>query len=64
MDETLKILAKLLAEEEQRIKDDMAQGRAEEYAQYMHACGIVRGFQIAQGLIGTLIQNIQEDDDE
>ena len=36
MDETLKILAKQLAEEEQRIKDDMAQGRAEEYAQYMH----------------------------
>ena len=64
MDEPLKILAKQLAEEEQRIKDDMAQGRAEEYAQYMHACGIVRGFQIAQGLIGTLIQNIQEDDDE
>ena len=64
MDETLKILAKQLAEEEQRIKDDVAQGRAEEYAQYMHACGIVRGFQIAQGLIGTLIQNIQEDDDE
>jgi|TARA_R100000149_G_scaffold52607_1_gene22529 hypothetical protein len=64
MDETLKILAKQLAEEEQRIKDDMAQGRAEEYAQYMHACGIIRGFQIAQGLIGTLIQNIQEDDDE
>lgn len=64
MDETLKILAKQLAEEEQRIKDDMAQGRAEEYAQYMHACGIVRGFQIAQGLIGTLIENIQEDDDE
>jgi hypothetical protein len=64
MDETLKILAKQLAEEEQRIKDDMAQGRAEEYAQYMHACGIIRGFQIAQGLIGTLIQNLQEDDDE
>ena len=63
MDE-LKVLATQLAEEEQRIKDDMAQGRAEEYAQYMHACGIVRGFQIAQGLIGTLIQNIQEDDDE
>ena len=64
MDETLKILAKQLAEDEQRVKDDMAQGRAEEYAQYMHACGIIRGFQIAQGLIGTLIQNIQEDDDE
>ena len=63
MDE-LKVLATQLAEEEQRIKDDMAQGRAEEYAQYMHACGIIRGFQIAQGLIGTLIQNIQEDDDE
>ena len=31
MDETLKVLASQLGEEEQRIKDDMAQGRAEEY---------------------------------
>ncbi|QDP55817.1 MAG: hypothetical protein Tp1100SUR639781_30 [Prokaryotic dsDNA virus sp.] len=62
MDE-LMTLAKQLGEEEQRIKDDMAQGRAEEYAQYMHACGIIRGFQIAQGHVASLIRNREEDDE-
>tara|TARA_R100000234_G_scaffold110793_1_gene83401 strand:- start:23 stop:214 length:192 start_codon:yes stop_codon:yes gene_type:complete len=63
MDETLKILANQLGEEEQRMKDDMAQGRAEEYAQYMHACGVIRGFQISQGLIATMLKNMEEDDE-
>ena len=63
MDETLKILANQLGEEEQRMKDDMAQGRAEEYAQYMHACGVIRGLQISQGLIATMLKNMEEDDE-
>ena len=63
MDETLMALAKKLGEEEQRIKDDMAQGRAEEYAQYMHACGIIRGFQLTQGLIAAQLRHIEEDDE-
>ena len=63
MDETLKVLANQLGEEEQRMKDDMAQGRAEEYAQYMHACGVIRGFQISQGLIATMLRNMEEDDE-
>ena len=63
MDETLKVLASQLGEEEQRMKDDMAQGRAEEYAQYMHACGVIRGFQIAQGLIASLAQHMENDDE-
>lgn len=63
MNEILKILATQLGEEEQRIKDDMAQGRAEEYAQYMHACGIIRGFQIAQSQIATLARNMEENDE-
>ena len=63
MDETLKVLANQISEEEQRIKDDMAQGRAEEYAQYMHACGVIRGFQIAQGLIASMMRNMEEDDE-
>jgi len=63
MDETLKVLANQLGEEEQRMKDDMAQGRAEEYAQYMHACGVIRGFQVAQGLIASMMRNMEEDDE-
>jgi hypothetical protein len=63
MDETLMALAKKLGEEEERMKDDMAQGRAEEYAQYMHACGVIRGFQIAQGLIAAMLRHMEDDDE-
>jgi len=61
--EELKILASQLGEEEQRITEDLAMGRAEEHAQYMHACGIVRGFQITQGLIASMMRNKEEDDE-
>jgi len=61
--EELKILASQLGEEEQRITEDLAMGRAEEHAQYMHACGIVRGFQITQGLIASMMRNMEEDDE-
>jgi hypothetical protein len=63
MDETLKVLAQQIGEEEQRITEDLAMGRAEEHAQYMHACGIVRGFQITQGLIASMMRNMEEDDE-
>jgi hypothetical protein len=59
MDEVLKHLAKRVGEEEERIKDDLSMGRAEEHAQYMHACGIIRGFQIVQGLIAELASNME-----
>jgi hypothetical protein len=59
MDEVLKHLAKKVGEEEERIKDDLSMGRAEEHAQYMHACGIIRGFQIVQGLIAELASNME-----
>jgi hypothetical protein len=61
--EELKILANQLGEEEQRITEDLAMGRAEEHGQYMHACGIVRGFQIAQGLIASMMRNMEGDDE-
>ena len=63
MDETLKVLAQQIGEEEQRITEDLAMGRAEEHAQYMHACGIVRGFQITQSLIASMVRNMEEDDE-
>jgi len=63
MDETLKLLAQQIGEEEQRITEDLAMGRAEEHAQYMHACGIVRGFHIVQSLIASTARNMEEDDE-
>jgi len=29
----------------------------------MHACGVIRGFQIAQGLIASLAQHMENDDE-
>ena len=64
MDEALNLLAQQLGEEEERIKDDLCMGRAEEHAQYMHACGIIRGFHIAQSLIATLARQAEMGDDD
>ena len=63
MEETLMALAKKIGEEEERITEDLAMGRAEEHAQYMHACGIVRGFHIVQSLIASMARNMEEDDE-
>jgi len=63
MDQTLKLLAEKLGEERQRISDDLVMGRAEEHAQYMHGCGIIRGFDIAQGLLSD-IAKLQENDND
>ena len=63
MEETLMALAKKIGEEEERITEDLAMGRAEEYAQYMHACGIVRGFQLTQGIISSMLRHMEEDDE-
>ena len=63
MDEALKILAEKLGEEETRIKEDLSMGRAEEYAHYKNACGIVRGLQISQGIIADMLRNMEVNDE-
>ncbi len=60
----LRIVANKISEERAIFVEDLAMGRAEEHAQYMHACGIIRGFDIVQGMIADLAKNIERDDDE
>jgi len=60
----IKFLANKIAEEREVFVEDLAMGRAEEHAQYMHACGIIRGFDIVQGLLADLAKNVERDDDE
>lgn len=64
MDDELLVAAKKIGEERERFVEDMAMGKAEEYAQYMHACGIIRGFDIVQGIIASLARKNMEDDDD
>jgi len=60
----IKVVANKIAEERAIFVEDLAKGRAEEHAQYMHACGIIRGFDIVQGLLADLAKNIERGDDE
>jgi|DEB0MinimDraft_4_1074332.scaffolds.fasta_scaffold03033_3 hypothetical protein len=64
MDESLKVLAQQLGEEEERMKEDLCIGRAKDFAHYQHACGVIQGFHVAQGLIATLARNQMEDGDD
>ena len=60
----IKAIANKIAEEREVFVEDLAMGRAEEHAQYMHACGIIRGFDIIQGLLADLAKNVERGDDE
>jgi len=60
----IKVVANKIAEERAIFVEDLAMGRAEEHAQYMHACGIIRGFDIVQGLLADLAKNVERGDDE
>jgi len=60
----IKFLANKIAEEREVFVEDLAMGRAEEHAQYMHACGIIRGFDIIQGILADLAKNVERGDDE
>lgn len=60
----IRVIANKIAEEREVFVEDLAMGRAEEHAQYMHACGIIRGFDIIQGLLADLAKNVERGDDE
>ena len=62
--EEIRVIANKIAEEREVFVEDLAMGRAEEHAQYMHACGIIRGFDIVQGLLADLAKNVERGDDE
>ena len=64
MKETLMALAQKIEEERQVIANDIGMGRATEFAQYQHSCGIIRGFLVVQGIIAEELRRIKEDDDE
>lgn len=60
----IRVITNKIAEEREVFVEDLAMGRAEEHAQYMHACGIIRGFDIVQGLLADLAKNVERGDDE
>ena len=41
----------------------LAAGRAADYAEYRHVCGIIRGLNTAEQIIKDLVQRIEKNDD-
>ncbi len=64
MKETLMALARKIEEERKVIADDLGMGRAKEFAQYQHSCGIIRGYCVVQGIIADELRRMKEDGDE
>ena len=63
MDSTLKVLAEKLEDERIRILDSLGDGNAQNFAQYQHGAGILRGLMIAQNHIADLAKNMEDDDE-
>jgi hypothetical protein len=41
----------------------VAGGRAADYAEYRHVCGIIRGLNTAEQIIKDLVQRLEKDDE-
>lgn len=59
----LKYLADKINEEKEIIAEDLAAGKAPDYAQYKHATGVIRGLMIANNLVLETAQRMENDDD-
>lgn len=59
----LKYLADKISEEKEIIVDDLAAGKAPDYAQYKHATGVIRGLMMANNILAETAQRMEQDDD-
>ena len=59
----LAYLAKEMVKEKAAQVDFLAAGRAADYAEYRHICGVIRGLDVAESLVNNLVQKMEEDDE-
>jgi hypothetical protein len=59
----LKYLSDKIGEEKEIIAEDLAAGKAPDYAQYKHATGVIRGLLIANNILLETAQRMEQDDD-
>ena len=59
----LKYLSDKIDEERQIIENDLAMGKAPDFAQYKHATGVIRGLMIANNILLETAQKMEKDDD-
>ena len=56
-----------LASEIDKLRSDqiafLATGRANDYAEYRHVCGVIRGLTHAETIVKDLVQKLEKDDE-
>ena len=59
----LNYISEKIQEEIAVISDDLARGTAKEHGDYKYACGIIRGFMLANGIVADTAQRMEDSDD-
>lgn len=59
----LAYLTKEIAKTRDESSAFLAAGRASDFAEYRHVCGLIRGLNAAEQLINDLVQRLEKDDD-
>mgnify|MGYP000346627783 CR=1 FL=1 len=55
--------AKLITETRADQESFLSTGRAADYAEYRHVCGIIRGLNTAEQIIKDLVQRLEQNDE-
>jgi len=63
-DKVLKHLISKLIEIREDQAAFVAQGRAADFAEYRHSCGVIRGLSLAEQVCNDLVQRLETDDDD
>lgn len=61
--EVLKFISDQINEEITKLSEDMARGTAKDHGDYKYACGIIRGYMLANGIIADTAHKVDNDDD-
>lgn len=56
----LEFMSQKLRDEQQRVMEDLAAGKAKDYGAYQHACGVVRGLLIADNVIAEMAERLEK----
>ena len=59
----LEFMSQKLRDEQQRIMEDLAAGKAKDHGDYKHACGMVRGLLIANNILMETSERMRKDDE-
>lgn len=59
----LEFMSQKLRDEQQRIMEDLAAGKAKDHGAYQHACGVIRGLLIANNVLAEMAERLEKSDE-